>query len=194
MLLPNTQIRVATEDELPEVAALQLEVFAPQTSQPALLPFLAEMYLTNQAEVRRGMQARLSGELRQRLARGSTIFVASLGEHAREIIGGVELSSYEMELPTHGLGEGLYVSTLCVDPEYRKRGIGRALMEAVEAEAAGRGVIGIYLHVESCNEAALGLYERAGYTRQAKTPRFETFTRALNLKHREPLLMFKPLV
>lgn len=194
MLLPDTQVRVATDDELPEIAALQLEVFAPSPPPPALLPFLADMYQANQAEVRRGMQTRLSGELRQRLARGSTIFVASLGEHAREIIGGVELSSYEMELPTHSLSEGLYVSTLCVDPEYRKQGIGRALMEAIEAEAAGRGAPGIYLHVESSNAGALGLYESAGYTCQPNTAIHATFTRALNLKHREPLLMFKPLV
>jgi len=161
MLMPNTQIRVATDDELDEVAALQLGVFAALPPPPGvnpLMPFLAGMFMANQAEARRGMQKRLSGELKGRLERGSTIFVASLGEHAREIIGSVDLSFHEMELPTHAICDGLYVSTLGVDPEYRKNGLGRALMEAVEAEAALRGAAGIYLHVEAANAGAVALY------------------------------------
>jgi len=193
MLLANTQIRQADPEEIPEVAGLQLEVFAPRGPQPALLPFLAEMYEAKQAEARRGMRSRLANELKQRIERGSTIFIASLGKHAREVIGTVDLSYHEMELPTHSLSDGLYVSTLCVDPEYRKNGIGKALMEAVEAEAEGRGASGIYLHVEASNDGALALYESAGYSKLPKTPMYNTFTTALHLSHREPLLMYKPL-
>lgn len=46
---------------------------------------------------------------------------------------------------------------------YRRRGIGRALMESAEAWAKSVGVRKIELHVFPHNEAALTLYERLGY-------------------------------
>lgn len=46
---------------------------------------------------------------------------------------------------------------------YRRRGIGRALMESAEAWAQSVGVRKIELHVFPHNEAALTLYERLGY-------------------------------
>jgi RimJ/RimL family protein N-acetyltransferase len=53
---------------------------------------------------------------------------------------------------------------------YRRRGIGRALMESAEAWARSVGVRKIELHVFPHNEAALALYERLGY-RQVGTRR-----------------------
>ena len=46
---------------------------------------------------------------------------------------------------------------------YRRRGIGRALMESAEAWAKSVGVRKVELHVFPHNEAALTLYERLGY-------------------------------
>jgi RimJ/RimL family protein N-acetyltransferase len=48
---------------------------------------------------------------------------------------------------------------------YRRRGIGRALMESAEAWARSVGVRKIELHVFPHNESALALYERLGYRR-----------------------------
>lgn len=50
--------------------------------------------------------------------------------------------------------------------EYRRRGIGRALMAAAEEWAREVGVRKLELHVFPYNEAALALYEGLGYERE----------------------------
>ncbi len=57
-----------------------------------------------------------------------------------------------------------YVATLDVDPEYRREGLGRVLMLALEDEVARAGVCWMALHVYVENNAALRLYEGLGYT------------------------------
>ncbi|HEX5469724.1 MAG TPA: GNAT family N-acetyltransferase [Gaiellaceae bacterium] len=54
---------------------------------------------------------------------------------------------------------------LMVADGYRRRGIGRALMEAAEAWGRRVGVKKIELHVFPHNAGALALYERLGYRR-----------------------------
>ena len=49
---------------------------------------------------------------------------------------------------------------------YRRRGIGRALLDAAERWARERGVRKLELHVFPHNEAAIALYERAGFVRE----------------------------
>ena len=49
----------------------------------------------------------------------------------------------------------------------RGRGVGRALLCAIEAQAAARGVRRIRLEVRRDNTAAVALYERHGYRRVA---------------------------
>ena len=55
---------------------------------------------------------------------------------------------------------------LMVARDYRRRGTGRALMEAAEAWAASVGVTKLELHVFPHNAAALRLYESLGYERE----------------------------
>lgn len=50
-----------------------------------------------------------------------------------------------------------------IDEAYRRRGFGRAALQAVEAEVRGLGLDRIGLHVFGHNTAALKLYEAAGY-------------------------------
>ncbi len=54
--------------------------------------------------------------------------------------------------------------TFGVDPAWRRRGIGRALLGALEAELARRGTRALYLDVAEDNTAALALYRIAGFT------------------------------
>src|SRR6185312_11294108 len=62
------------------------------------------------------------------------------------------------------------IRQLWVDEKYRGRGYGRALLDAMIAEARNRGVLRIW--VASYDFQAPGLYERAGFTRMAELPGF----------------------
>jgi ribosomal protein S18 acetylase RimI-like enzyme len=55
---------------------------------------------------------------------------------------------------------------LMVAASYRRRGVGRALMEAAEAWAREVGVRKLELHVFPYNDAAIALYESLGYERE----------------------------
>jgi ribosomal protein S18 acetylase RimI-like enzyme len=61
----------------------------------------------------------------------------------------------------------VYINVLAVYPEYRGRGIGRALMEHVEAEASGRD---LSLIVENANDVARSLYHSFGFVTEASRP------------------------
>lgn len=56
------------------------------------------------------------------------------------------------------------VSRLFVDPSARRCGAGRALLEAVRAEASARGLV-LGLDVVDKDRAAIAMYERAGWRR-----------------------------
>ena len=49
------------------------------------------------------------------------------------------------------------------DPMRRRQGIGRALLDACEADARDRGFVRMELHVNEANTAALDLYTKAGW-------------------------------
>lgn len=52
--------------------------------------------------------------------------------------------------------------TLAVAPAARRRGLGRALVGTVLAEAAGRGAARLFLEVKADNAPAIALYRAAG--------------------------------
>jgi len=57
-----------------------------------------------------------------------------------------------------------YLSTLCVDESLQGKGVGRALVRAVENIAYSCwGYSRMYLHVDADNKVALGLYKSEGY-------------------------------
>ncbi|MXZ02569.1 MAG: GNAT family N-acetyltransferase [Chloroflexi bacterium] len=58
----------------------------------------------------------------------------------------------------------LRLFALDVGPEFRRNGIGTALVEAVEAKAAAQNLDEVNLEVEIDNEGAIRLYRRLGYT------------------------------
>lgn len=91
---------------------------------------------------------------RQRIA-GWTRFVAEVED---KVVGVV------------GVGPGEFIGTaaltsLWVDPHIRGRGVGSALIDAVEAWARGQGLRQILLWVTETNQVAQALYERRGFTR-----------------------------
>src|SRR4051812_3159345 len=56
------------------------------------------------------------------------------------------------------------IHDLAVLPEYRGRGIGRRLLEAVERKARELGCCKLTLEVQEKNRKAKGVYEAAGFT------------------------------
>jgi ribosomal protein S18 acetylase RimI-like enzyme len=56
-----------------------------------------------------------------------------------------------------------HISNLVVHPSYRRRGIGKGLMVAVEGAARRRGYGAITIGVDRGNNYARALYERRGY-------------------------------
>ncbi len=59
--------------------------------------------------------------------------------------------------------EQAFVYDIAVAPEFRRRGIGRVLMEQAEAHARDHGMAFITLMVDSHNEAARALYTKLGF-------------------------------
>jgi ribosomal protein S18 acetylase RimI-like enzyme len=80
-------------------------------------------------------------------------------------IGG-ELAGYvKLGPPTDALSNAhvQMVQGIAVAAAFRRRGVGRALVDAAVSEARGRGARRLTLRVLSHNEAALALYESAGF-------------------------------
>lgn len=57
------------------------------------------------------------------------------------------------------------IEAVFVREEYRRQGVGRALMSLLEKEAVSRGVYHFHLNTHSMNTAAQTLYEKSGYER-----------------------------
>lgn len=61
------------------------------------------------------------------------------------------------------LGEFWMVRDIYVDPQSRRTGVARALLDAVRAAAQQRGALRLSLQTEDDNVAALRMYERYGF-------------------------------
>src|SRR5512138_375487 len=85
-------------------------------------------------------------------------------------------------------GDGIgWVATIGVDPEYRRRGIGRELLRACEAQLKTSR---IRLSVRASNDGAIQLYEQEGYRRVEVWQAYYNDGEAALImeKHREPQL------
>jgi [ribosomal protein S18]-alanine N-acetyltransferase len=70
------------------------------------------------------------------------------------------------------LGSEAEILTLGVLPRMRRLGVGRALLDAVAAEAGRRRLGSVVLEVAADNAAALRLYETTGFLRVGTRPRY----------------------
>lgn len=85
------------------------------------------------------------------------------------ILASVNARGYNLkELFFEGETGTYYLSTMGVDPAYRGKGVGKALMAAAEAEGAKLGFTRASLLVAADKEKARALYERQGYSITAR--------------------------
>ena len=84
-----------------------------------------------------------------------------VAENERGVVGRLSIVRDSHPACDHVADLGLMVAR-----SERRRGVGRALLRAAELWAREAGVRKLELHVFPHNEAALGLYESAGYRRE----------------------------
>jgi ribosomal protein S18 acetylase RimI-like enzyme len=65
-------------------------------------------------------------------------------------------------------GRDCFIDELYIEPQYRRQGIGKRVMQFVEERALELGVNAIHLEVDHGNDRASELYRRAGYRDNAR--------------------------
>ncbi|HSP72692.1 MAG TPA: GNAT family N-acetyltransferase, partial [Gaiellaceae bacterium] len=88
----------------------------------------------------------------------AAVFVAELDDR---IVGRLSVARDPHPASRHVADLGLMVAA-----GHRRRGVGRALLQAAEDWARGAGIRKLELHVFPYNEAAIALYESCGYERE----------------------------
>lgn len=93
---------------------------------------------------------------------GTKFFVAVKGE---KVLGYIGISCI--------LDEG-YITNVAVFPEYRRQGVGKALLERVFSLARDEGLSFVSLEVRESNIPAITLYENLGFRQEGKRKNFYT--------------------
>lgn len=70
-------------------------------------------------------------------------------------------------------GEG-QVTNVATHPDYRRRGLAAAVLDAMLREARARALFEVTLEVRESNVGAIALYEKFGFVTVGKRPRFYT--------------------
>ena len=78
---------------------------------------------------------------------------------------GAEVGILWLSLRSRGAEPHGFILDIAVDAAHRRRGYGRAIMQAAEQETRRLGAASLGLHVFGSNAAAVALYERLGYRR-----------------------------
>lgn len=72
------------------------------------------------------------------------------------------------------LDEG-YLTNVAVAPEYRRQGVGRALVTQLLTEAKQQRLAFVTLEVRASNVAAIALYQQLGFEPVGQRPRFYSY-------------------
>ncbi len=132
------------------------------TALAAELPQLVELLeilFTQEAELspdagkqRRALEIILADPSRAR------IFVA------REAGKVIAMAALHFTTSTAEGGKAAWIEDCIVRPEYRRKGIGKALLEHVIAQARAEGALRVMLLTDRDNERAQALYRKMGFT------------------------------
>ncbi len=92
-------------------------------------------------------------------------------EEGGEIVGNISLIRIQYRRRSIVL-----IANVAVHPQFRRRGIGRALVEVALESPIARKAGEIWLHVRADNEGAIALYEQLGFHVQARRTVWYAFT------------------
>lgn len=112
-------------------------------------------------------------QVREQLTSGEVLGVvvehpdAAAGEARPLVAGG--LVGFDRHLPGPGWPDGTqgYLSSICTEPSWRGRGLGRLVTEALVAAAEERGVRRLHLHA---TDGGAALYRSLGFVERAENP------------------------
>ena len=120
---------------------------------PAMAGLLAELFaVETEFAIDRAKQERA---LRMIIERPSA--VAWVAEAQAQVVGMVTAQTV---VSTAEGGESAWVEDVIVRQDWRRRGVGRKLIEQVEAWCRGRGITRMQLLADSTNEEAMAFYAR----------------------------------
>ncbi len=94
-------------------------------------------------------------------------------EERGEIVGNISLIRIQYRRRSIVL-----IANVAVHPDFRRRGIARALLEVALESPIARKAGEIWLHVRADNEGAIALYEQLGFQTRAKRTIWHAFTSA----------------
>ena len=144
------RIREATAHDIPELAALQVEI---NDVHVQALPHIFRTIVAD-AQTEAFLRPLVEDE-------GTHLFVA---EAAGRLAGYVALRLVDApETPIHVPRRSVSLDTVVVAHAFRRRGIGAMLVEHVHSWAKDRGVNYVDLTVFEFNDAARAFYEKLGY-------------------------------
>ncbi len=117
--------------------------------------------LTREA-IERGLAPRWTGpRIAAQLRRSDTVAVVARAGEERVGFG----------IMRFGRGAA-HLALLAVAPERRRRGVGRALVEWLEATARVGGIVVVHLEARASGTGALEFYRQLGYEESAVVPRY----------------------
>lgn len=141
---------------------------APQRRPVVELRPMRPRDLSEVAAIEADVQSRPWSEevFREELAREDRVYLVALGQRPG-LVGRRPVVGYAGALL--GAGEA-HVLTVAVAEGHRRRGIGRALVDALVRAVRAQGAVGVTLEVRESNDAALELYERLGFVSYGLRP------------------------
>lgn len=131
-----------------------------------LLKTIASLHHNGRPDLYSDKEKYAVSDIKEKLKRPDEIILVAADKN--DFVLGYAISKI-IDVPDEGVNVGhrkMYIDDVCVDENYRKNGIGRALLESSRREAADRGCHVVELNVFFFNETAVKFYESCGMKRQ----------------------------
>lgn len=158
-------VRDCAHGELPRVADLILSSFYDSSSAAAKSPWRQLYRLGELNRIQQGFAYPANRDSHRMLVAVAEADEADSSAGGGRIVGFCDVDARPPNRPTgFAFNPRPYLSDLCTDPAFRRRGVARALVH--ECERYCRDELGeafVYIRVESHNGAAIQLYEGMGY-------------------------------